>query len=263
MLRSCRYRHSLIKSPLLGSCLRFRWYSVKSASTTPPPSSATAQDHPVSPQPSSFSPRHSSLSTFLQYARSSGLSPASTVYVGTYYEYLCALSLRRLGFSLVRTGGRSDAGIDLLGSWKLPGKSSPMKCIVQCKNLSAKAGPNLIRELEGAFVGAPLGWRSEDVVGVLCAGKEATRGVREAIRNARRGLVWCHIEEAEEGLGRVRQLFWNDRVGAQGADSVGVGVRYLLGAGTRNVEGASVEVEVVLTKDGEVWESCVADADQA
>jgi len=138
-----------------------------------------------------------------------------------------------------------------------------MKCIVQCKNLKAKAGPNLIRELEGAFVGAPLDWRGEDVIGVLCAGKEATKGVKEAMRNARRGLMWCHIEEAAEGLGRVRQLFWNEKVSAQGANSVEVGVRYLPGAGTRNGGGGVVETEVVLTEDGEVWESSVADDDRA
>ena len=124
---------------------------------------------------------------------------------------------------------------------------------MQCKNLKAKAGPNLIRELEGAFVGAPTEWRNEGVVGVLCAGKEATRGVRDAIRSARRGIVWCHIEEVEEGLGRVRQLFWNQRVSAQGVGCMEVGVRYL--PGVREGAGVGVDTEVVLTQDGEVWES--------
>jgi len=136
-----------------------------------------------------------------------------------------------------------------------------VKCIVQCKNLKAKAGPNLIRELEGAFVGAPTRWRGEGVVGVLCAGKEATKGVRDAIRSARRGIVWCHIEEVEEGLGRVRQLFWNHRVSAQGANGVEVGVRYLPGVGEEGE--VRVDTEVVLTRDGEVWESSAVNEEKA
>ena len=259
MLRSCRYRPNPKGSTLLGSGLRTRWHSSRS---DPRPYHAAASEEPqIPPQPFSVSPSHSSLSTFLQYAHSTGLSPDSTVYVGTYYEYLCALSLRRLGFSLTRTGGRSDAGIDLLGSWSLPGLTSPLKCIVQCKNLKAKAAPNLIRELEGAFVGAPTGWKGEGVVSVLCARKEATKGVRDAIRCARRGIVWCHIEEVEEGLGRVRQLFWNQRVSAEGADSVGIGVRYL--PRIRGEGELEVDTEVVLTRDGEVWESSAVDEEHA
>ncbi|MCJ1250509.1 hypothetical protein MMC30_007737 [Trapelia coarctata] len=257
MLHPCRYHHSLKRSPLLGSRLCSRWHSSGSDLRPPLTLSPTPQEHQVPPQPFSVSLHHSSLSTFLRYAHSIDLSPTSTTYVGTYYEYLCEISLRRLGFSLIRTGGRSDAGIDLLGSWNLPGLSSPVKCIVQCKNLKAKAGPNLIRELEGAFVGAPTGWRGERVVGVLCAGKEATKGVRDAIRSARRGIVWCHVEEVEEGLGRVRQLFWNRRVSAQGAE---VGLRYLPGIGEEGE--VRVDTEVVLTKDGEVWESSVVDEEK-
>ncbi|MCJ1282254.1 hypothetical protein MMC26_001577 [Xylographa opegraphella] len=197
------------------------------------------------------SSQHDSLESFLAYAQDTKLSTSSTTYVGTYYEYLCALSLRRLGFNLTRTGGRADAGIDLLGSWQLPDSSHPLRCIVQCKKLKAKAGPNLVRELEGAFAGTPAGWRGGDVVGVLCAGREATKGVREAIRNARRGLVWCQIEDMGEGVGRVRQMLWNQRVGALGAEGVSVGVRHTLVAGDVGERGC--HDEVVLMWKGEVW----------
>ncbi|MCJ1437841.1 hypothetical protein MMC27_007228 [Xylographa pallens] len=212
--------------------------------------SGLPQPRPVTPLPSSS--HHTSLESFLAYAQDAKLSTSSTTYVGTYYEYLCALSLRRLGFDLTRTGGRADAGIDLLGSWQLPDDSRPLRCLAQCKNLKAKAGPNLVRELEGAFAGAPAGWRGEDVVGVLCAGREATKGVREAIRNARRGLVWCQIEDMGAGVGRVRQMLWNQRVGALGAEGVSVGIRHTLVAG--EVEGRNSYDEVVLMWKGEVWE---------
>ena len=212
--------------------------------------SGPPQARPVTPPPSSS--QHTSLESYLAYAQDTKLSKSSTTYVGTYYEYLCAISLRRLGFDLTRTGGRADAGVDLLGTWQLPDASRPLRCIAQCKNLKAKAGPNLVRELEGAFAGAPAGWRGEDVVGVLCAGREATKGVREAIRNARRGLVWCQIEDMGAGMGRVRQMLWNQRVGALGAEGVSVGIRHTLVAG--EVEGRTSYDEVVLMWKGEVWE---------
>ncbi|MCJ1316793.1 hypothetical protein MMC15_002114 [Xylographa vitiligo] len=225
------------------------------ANIVPPAASTTQksdlpQPRPVTPVPPSS--QHTSLQSFLAYARDTKLSTSSTTYVGTYYEYLCALSLRRLGFDLTRTGGRADAGIDLLGSWQLPDASHPLRCIVQCKKLKAKAGPNLVRELEGAFAGAPTGWRGEDVVGVLCASREATKGVREAIRNARRGLMWCQIEDIGEDVGRVRQMLWNQRVGALGAEGVSVGIRHMLVAG--DVKGQDSHDEVVLMWKGEVWE---------
>ncbi|MCJ1474453.1 hypothetical protein MMC13_003111 [Lambiella insularis] len=182
-------------------------------------------------------PPHTSLASFIAYANETHLSTSSTVYVGTYYEYLCAEALHRLGFTLTRTGGRSDAGIDLLGSWELPDLSAPLPCIVQCKNLQAKAGPNLVRELEGAFAGAPAGWRGENVVGVLCTGREATKGV----------------QDVGEGVGRVRQLLWNQKVGALGAEGVGVGIRYS-SRGDLNFEVGEIDGEVVLTWKGEVWQ---------
>ena len=134
---------------------------------------------------------------------------------------------------------------------------------MQCKNLKAKAGPNLIRELEGAFVGAPPGWKGESVVAVLCAGREATKGVREAIRGARRGLVWIMVEDINrageetevdadieaEGTGRIRQVLWNDRVASLGLEGIGVQTKY-----SAPQDGGTVDREAVLTWKGEMWE---------
>ena len=120
-------------------------------------------------KPPASSANHRDLFTFRDHARSTDLSPTSTVYVGTTYEYLCTQTLLRLGFKdLIRTGGRSDKGIDLLGHWALPSKTSPAKevpVIVQCKAVSRKPGPEMIRELEGALSNAPGEWRGEDTVG--------------------------------------------------------------------------------------------------
>src|SRR5271170_7877934 len=45
---------------------------------------------------------HHDLSSFVAYARRTGLSTASNTYKGTYYEYLTILTLRRYGLDLVR-----------------------------------------------------------------------------------------------------------------------------------------------------------------
>ncbi|OAP58210.1 hypothetical protein AYL99_07300 [Fonsecaea erecta] len=85
----------------------------------PPPS-------PSTPQASSlldpFSP-HSSLDSFHAHALRTGLSPSSTVYAGTTYEYLAQDTLRPYGFRLHRVGGRGDRGVDLAGIWEVPALS--------------------------------------------------------------------------------------------------------------------------------------------
>lgn len=203
----------------------------------------------VSTCSSTTTPPHNSLASFLAHARTTALSPTSTVYTGTYYEYLCLQTLSRLGFTLTRTGGRSDHGIDLLGHWTLPSLPVPLRALVQCKALKAKSSPETVRELEGIFAGAPVGWRGDSVVGVLCAKREATKGVREAVRRSTVPALWVMLEDVGEGHGRVRQVLWNRRVSELGAEGVGVGLRYLPREGAEGVEK-----EVVLTWKGEVWE---------
>ncbi|CAG9936975.1 unnamed protein product [Clonostachys rosea f. rosea IK726] len=94
--------------------------------------------------------QHRDLPTFLAYAKRTGLDEKSTVFVGTHYEYTIAGTLSRYGFSLQRVGGASDCGVDLLGTWTPPKTRRVMKTLVQCKAGAQRAGPNLMRELEGA-----------------------------------------------------------------------------------------------------------------
>ncbi|KAJ4300441.1 hypothetical protein N0V88_003116 [Collariella sp. IMI 366227] len=77
--------------------------------------------------PSAPSPHHTCLPTFLAYAARTNLDPASTVYVGTHYEYTTSLSLARYGLDLRRVGGSSDFGIDLLGTWSLPSTTETVR----------------------------------------------------------------------------------------------------------------------------------------
>ncbi|PHH80787.1 hypothetical protein CDD82_1515 [Ophiocordyceps australis] len=175
--------------------------------------------------------QHSDLATFLSYAQRSGLDPKSTTYVGTHYEYTVAAALFGYGFTLKRIGGVSDRGTDLIGMWTLPtrrtsGSSWPLalRVVVQCKYGSGRGrvGPQHVRELEGAFAGAPAGWRGGGVVGVLVGEAAATRGVRDALGRSRWPMVFASCSRE----GRVEQLLWNGRAEEEGLEGLSVGVRH-------------------------------------
>lgn len=229
------HHHTSVPSPHLNKI------SPTTSTTTPP------SQPPYSPTPSLHLQPHHDLPTFRAHATRTSLSPTSTVYTGTHYEYLCASTLRRLSFALTRVGGPSDLGIDLLGQWHLPSLPAPLRVLVQCKALKSSARPESIRELQGAIVGAPAAWRMDAgaVVGVLCAKTKATMGVRRAVQRCGMPVVWVMVEDLGERGGRVRQVLWNERVDELGGQGVGVGVRYL---------GGGVEREMVLMWKGEMWE---------
>ena len=131
----------------------------------------------------------------------------------------------------------------------------------------------MIRELEGALASAPGEWEGPDTIGVLCAKREVTPGVRDALRRSRRGVVWVMIEDLDEGKndedkggnrdemtdrdarigyggeerkdGRFKQILWNDR----GQKLVGVGT----GTGVVHMPGEAggrMETEILLSYNG-------------
>lgn len=189
--------------------------------------------------PDSQSPNHHDLPSFLEYAARIEMNPTSTTYVGTHYEYTVQSALERLGMSLKRIGGKSDYGIDLLGTWPAPSASEPLKVLVQCKAFARKIEPSQARELEGAFVGAPIGWRGTGVLGLLVSQKSATKGVRDALGRSRwpMGYVLCGPD------GKILQMLWNRRAEQEGLEGIDVGLKYA--GGDRN------EKEVVLMWKGE------------
>lgn len=130
--------------------------------------------------------------------------------------------------------------------------------LVQCKATKAKPAPERIRELEGAMAGAPEGWRGENTVGVLCAKQAATRGVREAVRRCGIPVVWVMVEEEHDGAGkgRVRQVLWNEKVAAMGAEGVAVGVRHAVSrhGGDEGKAAGGLEKEAVLLWEGREWD---------
>jgi hypothetical protein len=194
--------------------------------------------------PESLSPHHHDLPSFVDYASQTGMDLKSTVYVGTHYEYTVQASLERLGMSLKRIGGRSDYGIDLVGTWSLPSVPRPLKVLVQCKAFSGKGGqggPANIRELEGAFVGAPPGWREPGVFGLHISPKSATKAVREALGRSRwpMGYLLCTSD------GKIMQMLWNRRAAQEGLEGISVELKYFSG-------GDRDDREVILTWKGDV-----------
>ncbi|PHH54178.1 mitochondrial protein [Ceratocystis fimbriata CBS 114723] len=183
--------------------------------STPPPSNLV--------YPNSNTSAHKDMRTFLNYASRTGLDPKSTVFVGTYYEYLVRNTLACYGFDLRRIGGACDGGIDLLGVWTPPSAKAPLHVIVQCKGGGQAVGPRLIRELEGAFVGAPAGWRGDNVLGVFVSESSATKGMREAMVRSKwpMATITCTTEDG----GALRQLLWNKAADAIGLDGLGVNVK--------------------------------------
>ncbi|KAK5452345.1 hypothetical protein LTS15_007411 [Exophiala xenobiotica] len=174
-----------------------------SSSSSPFPDTVQSKPQPPSRPSSPFKPpssaaldpssSHHDLPSFLAHAARTGLSPTSTVYTGTLYEYSTSTTLRNYGFDLHRVGGRGDRGVDLIGLWHIPRLASrtgsstgewkehtnpstgetavetdTFRVLVQCKRLvgkHAKIGPNLVRELDGAVRGARLGALFDRVFG--------------------------------------------------------------------------------------------------
>lgn len=190
--------------------------------------------------PESPTTEHNDLPSFLKYASRIDLNIQSTTYVGTHYEYTVKSVFEGLGMSLKRMGGKSDYGIDILGTWSLPSAPQPLKVLIQCKALAEKVRPQVARELEGAFVGAPRGWRGSGVLGFLVSPRPATKGVREALGRSRwpMGYALCTAD------GKILQILWNKRAEQEGLEGIGVGLKY---AG-----GDRSEKEVVLTWKGDV-----------
>ncbi|KAI2473081.1 hypothetical protein F4781DRAFT_261487 [Annulohypoxylon bovei var. microspora] len=211
--------------------LKYTHHARSSSTSTSPPNHTLL--YPENPGSSS---EHHDLASYAAYAARTGLDVTSKTYAGTRYEYTVAAALSTLGFELRRIGGRDDCGIDLLGTWRLPtappsspNPPPPLRVLVQCKASSAqstKVGPHQIRELEGAFAGAPAGWRSSSpgsgVLGFLVAQKPATKGVRDALGRSRwpMGFASCTAD------GRLEQMVWNGRAEEEGLEGLGVGVRF-------------------------------------
>lgn len=252
-MRLLRLRHGLAAgySPLRLETNNSRCFSCSQIHHELTPFTRRLFKLPSAPSPPSQ--QHNDLTTFLSYAEHISLPETSTVHVGTHYEYTVLQTLRRYALSLDRIGGRDDAGIDLVGTWHLPEREREraLRVLVQCKSLKTKLGPNVVRELEGTFRQAPVGWRTAETVGVLVSPREATKGVRDTLARSAYPLFWMMIERD----GTLKQALWNARAEELGVGPLGVETRY---GTTVDAESGSVRKEMLLT-----WDGCdIPDMDQ-
>ncbi|KAF8423113.1 hypothetical protein EV426DRAFT_603888 [Tirmania nivea] len=210
---------------------------------------------------------HHDLASFRAYAESTGLDPTSTLYRGTVYEYIASNALYHKNMHLIRTGGKSDRGIDLRGEWHIPlppailptppnldSSSSPpespitrtkaIRIIIQCKgHTTVPLGPNIVRELSGT-----LACELSTTIGFLASMYPCTNGTRNAIRFIQKPMGYVCISNK----GVVKQLVWNRLASELLGSGIGVGVRYLNSeVGETNVDG-ELEQEVVLMFNGAV-----------
>lgn len=182
--------------------------------------------------------QHRDVASFMAYARRSGLDEKSTVYVGTHYEYTIAAHLAKYGFQLRRIGGARDRGTDLVGTWTVPvlpdeatSAAPPVsfKVLIQCKaGRRQRVSPQHIRELDGAFAGAPAGWRSGSsenggVLGIMVCERPATKGVIEALGNSRWPMAYMYCL----GTGALKQMLWNKKAKESGLAGLDVGARHV------------------------------------
>ncbi|KAF2459782.1 hypothetical protein BDY21DRAFT_299093 [Lineolata rhizophorae] len=230
----------------------FRAFTTSTSLHSPRSRTSTEPSASISPG----STAHSSLSSFLDHARRTGLSPHSSVYKGTLFEYRAVDALACLGFDLTRVGRANDRGIDLRGWWRLPSAGggggdggaftgdttqADVPVVAQCKADVVAAQPRAVRELEGAMAGAPPGWKGDGVLGLLVARGRATAAVRDAVARSRRPLGFI----AAQIVGRIVHFMWN-KAAAEGCGLIGYGVALKRSA------DASDGGEVVLTRDSRV-----------
>ncbi|KAM0712416.1 hypothetical protein Q7P37_011512 [Cladosporium fusiforme] len=183
---------------------------------------------------------HYDLESFLAFAERNRLNTESPVYKGTHYEYTVMESLKSFGFHLQRSGKSNDKGIDLLGHWNLPGEPSQMKVLIQCK--VSRANPSTVREMEGAYAGAPSEWQGDNVLALVASSKAMTKGAVEGVQRSPSPLGALHIDT--DGI--ARQFIWNTIAGERGLAGVGVTLKYLE-TQTRNSLAPKGTTEVLKT----------------
>jgi hypothetical protein len=212
----------------------------------------------IAPRISLLAPttNHHDLASFLEHSRNINSNPDTAVYRGTHYEYTVIEFLKTYNFALQRTGRSNDLGIDLLGHWHLPKDPQELRVLVQCK--ASKPRPSMIRELEGAYVGAPSGWRGADVMALLIARDPATLGTRNALQRSRLPMGFAQITES----GVLRQFMWNHV--AQEARLTGMSVtseyRETEDRSSQSVSKSNVENAISLQWMGKQWSASTNDS---
>lgn len=146
--------------------------------------------------------QHDSLESFIHHTSIQKSDLSSTVYRGTLFEYTVLDALTLLNFKLHRTGGADDKGVDLRGTWALPG-SPPITVMIQCKHEAKKIGPKYIRELCGISSDS-----QDETVMMLASTSTYTPKALQFFMASHRPICLFVIDSFDHG-GAMRQLIWN------------------------------------------------------
>lgn len=129
--------------------------------------------------------------------------------LGTQYElHIQQLLTHTLGITSRHIGGRADGGIDLRGDWLID--STDNSVLVQCKNISARCAPVLVREFEGVLSRYP------ESVGILVCTTSPSELARVRIRACLLPMMYWAVPfggeeavdvEVSEGLRRKMPEF--------------------------------------------------------
>jgi hypothetical protein len=190
---------------------------------------------------------HTDIASFLTHATSTNLSPKSTYYVGTLFEYTVLRALRNFNIILHRTGGTDDKGVDLRGRWLLPQHtqySEGVPVIIQCKAEKRPLGPKYLRELEGATASAETG-----TLVLLATLSRFTEGARRVVMGSERAMGVVVVGGYEIG-GQIVQFIWNGAAGRLLGSQLGVKTVFDPGMAVGDDEG--VGSKVMLTWNGSI-----------
>jgi len=191
---------------------------------------------------------HKDLTSFLNHATATNLSPKSTYYVGTLHEYTVMRALREFNMALHRTGGSDDKGIDLRGRWLLPhhqAYSDGIPVVVQCKAEKRPMGPRYLRELEGATMS-----EGQETLVLLATLSRFTEGARRAIMGSERPMGALLVGAYGLG-GQVRQFIWNSAAGRLLGPELGVQTFFDQSLEKDNDE-EGIASRVILTWEGNI-----------
>ncbi|KAK9767457.1 hypothetical protein K7432_002765 [Basidiobolus ranarum] len=127
---------------------------------------------------------HNDLESFLQC----DYDPTSKYFVGTLFEYQINKLLKNFHIETRRCGGSDDKGVDLRGSWTLPGRTLPI--VAQCKHEKKKVGPNYVREIQ-----ATVERETPGTLGILVSNKGFTKFALAQFSPAKAPIILITVNE--------------------------------------------------------------------
>lgn len=123
------------------------------------------------------------------------MAVGSAVKIGRIFEHSCRQFLQsHLTMQLRLSGGSSDQGVDLRGSWNL---EVPRCVLVQCKHYSKAVGPAIIREMEGTAAYYEMDGMHPPL-SIICASSGFSQASWRRALSSRFPLLLLHLQARYE-----------------------------------------------------------------